>query len=156
MKIRVTNDHSGRNDSGLSDLRSCLALQCLWPCFFSKVGYINYMKSCERCEQDIFPLWWDDTTCIICRKVSKSLSSLKRCLVIHKNFVQVQHQVTSTVIASFVCLQVCKTAENHLRAYSWRESVSPDNARESRDGNHLWYVIKKDNLSRFCFIANIK
>ena len=101
---------------------------------------VNQMKSHERCEQDTIPLRRDGTTSDICCKVFKLLFSLKKHMVLHKNLLQVSHQVIFTFITTFVChlyLKVCKTAaglKSHLRGHSRKENA---NSGESRDGNHL-------------------
>ena len=61
-----------------------------------------------------------DTTCIICSKVCKSLTTFKKRKVVHKNLFQALHQERSTVTSSFVC-HLCFKG---LQEYCWGEKSS--------------------------------
>ena len=50
----------------------------------SKDGYVNHIKSREKCERDTRPLWLSETTCVICSKVFQSHSGFKRHIAVHK------------------------------------------------------------------------
>ena len=78
---------------------------------------------------------WGDATWVICSKVWKSLTGLKRHMA--TQLLQESNQETSTAITSFAshfCLRMYKTvigSKNHLRGHSRTEDVNTDDARSS-------------------------
>ena len=62
-----------------------------WKCetcgrfLLSKAGYINHLKSHQRCPTANLPPQPDSTTCAVCSKVCKSIPGLKRHMVVHKD-----------------------------------------------------------------------
>ena len=78
-----------------------------------KAGYINHLKSHENIPQNmlVHPQF-DPTTCIICNRVCKSISGLKRRMSIH-NDVLLQPDPINPVKTAFVChlcYRSCKSA----------------------------------------------
>ena len=69
----------------------------------SKAGYVNHLKSRENILQNtLVRPQFDTTTCVICSKVCKSISGLKRHMSIH-NDVLLQPDPINPVKTAFVC-----------------------------------------------------
>ena len=100
-----------------------------WKCetcgrfLLSKAGYINHLKSHQRCPTANLPPQPDSTTCAVCSKVCKSIPGLKRHMVVHKDEVKHPDTINPVRNLSFVCHlchRPCKSAaglRSHLRAH---------------------------------------
>ena len=78
-----------------------------------KTEYVNHVKFHERYEQDTLHLGRGYNACMIWNKICKSLSCLKRYMVMPQTIFQELTQVSSIVITLFdchLCLKVCKTS----------------------------------------------
>ena len=89
---------------------------------FSKAGYINHLKShTQQLPQDILPPQPGVTTCVVCRKVCKSTTGLKRHMAVHKD-IKAQKDTTPSFICHN-CYKPCKSAaglKSHLRGHRRR------------------------------------
>ena len=106
-----------------------------WKCetcgrfLLSKAGYINHLKSHQRCPTANLPPQPDSTTCAVCSKVCKSIPGLKRHMVVHKDEVKHPDTINPVRNLSFVCHlchRPCKSAaglRSHLRAHG-RKAVA--------------------------------
>ena len=84
----------------------------------SKAGYVNHLKSHENNPQNtLVRPQFGTTTCVICSKVCKSISGLKRHMNIH-NDVLLQPDPINPVKTAFVC-QLCYNPASQLLVYEF-------------------------------------
>ena len=107
----------------------------------SKTGNVNHMKSdIDRQSSSNVPQRPDSTVCVICGKVCRSSSGLKRYMVVHKDSISHEDPINSVKTLTFVCHvchRPCKSAggiQSHLRTH---EGLF-DAEHETWDGNHQW------------------
>ena len=88
----------------------------------SKAGYVNHIKShIDRPSSSSVPQRPDSTVCVICRKVCRSASGLKRQMGVHRDSISHPDQINTVKILTFVChiyRRPCKSAaglQSHLR-----------------------------------------
>ena len=106
-----------------------------------KAGYVNHMKShIDRPLSSSVPQRPDSTVCVICDKVCRSASGLKRLMVEHKDSISHVDPINPFKILTFVCHvchRPCKSAaglQSHLRTH---EGLF-DAEHETWNSNHLW------------------
>ena len=94
----------------------------------SKAGYVNHLKSHENNPPNtmVHPQP-DRTTCIVCKKVCKSISGLKRHMNTHKDVLQQPDPINpvKTAFVCHLCYRPCKSAaglRSHLRAHGRKDN----------------------------------
>ena len=90
----------------------------------SKAGYVNNMKShIERPSSSSVSRRLDSTACVICGKVCRSASVLKRHMAVHKDSISHADPINPIKTLTFVCHvchRPCKSAvglQSHLRTH---------------------------------------
>jgi hypothetical protein len=105
-----------------------------WMCetcgrvLLSKAGYVNHQKAhthaqCQSEYTPLLPPQPGNTSCVVCSKVCKTTSGLKRHMVLHKDVIPQTSKANPVKTPNFIChlcLMPCKSAaglKSHLRAH---------------------------------------
>ena len=106
----------------------------IWKCqtcervLLSKAAYVNHTKSHARTQQQaanvaVLPPRPQDTTCVVCDKVCKTVPGLKKHMIVHKNVIPQTDPINPVTTLSFlchICHKPCRSnagLKSHLRKH---------------------------------------